>query len=101
MWGKGILLGLWWPCDVHRHSRKQYILIDTHHWPKIGLTMDDREIEQVYQFLKAQIVPSEGQGSNEEEEEKKTNGDEFTSLDEMQRLIDLDATYNSDSQLQD
>jgi len=50
LWGQG-LSNIWWHNDWSRYSRKKCIIIDTNHWPKIGLTMDDKEIEQVYKFI--------------------------------------------------
>ncbi|CAF0777362.1 unnamed protein product [Didymodactylos carnosus] len=50
-WGMA-LSPIWWPADLYRHtSREKYILLDTQQWPKIGLTMNDNEIDQIYYFI--------------------------------------------------
>lgn len=51
MWGMG-LSSIWWHSDMHRNSREYYILLDTNHWPKIGITMDDDDITNVYKLIK-------------------------------------------------
>ena len=52
-WGMA-LSPIWWHCDLRRFSREYYILIQTNQWPQIGLTMDDQQIHQVYQFIEKQ-----------------------------------------------
>jgi hypothetical protein len=55
LWGMA-LTPIWWHCDFSRNSRRYYILLDTGHWPKIGLTMDDDDTVKLYQILKDKIA---------------------------------------------
>lgn len=50
-WGMA-LSPIWWHCDWRRFSREYYILIRTNQWPQIGLTMNDEQIHEVYQFIR-------------------------------------------------
>ena len=54
LWGIA-LSSIWWHADLYRASRQYYILLDTNQWPKIGITMDDNDIIQVYQLIKSKI----------------------------------------------
>jgi hypothetical protein len=54
LWGMA-LSPIWWHSDLHRYQREYCIILDTNHWPKIGLTMDDKDIINVYQFIKQKI----------------------------------------------
>ena len=51
IWGMA-LSPIWWPCDWRRHFREYYILLDTNQWPKIGITMNDNDIINVYKLIK-------------------------------------------------
>ncbi len=53
-WGMG-LSSIWWPSDIRRLGRKYYIILDINKWPRIGLTMDDDEIVDVYQLIQQKI----------------------------------------------
>ena len=53
-WGMGFS-SVWWPSDIRRLSRKYYIILDTNVWPRIGLTMDDKDILDVYEFIQQKI----------------------------------------------
>jgi hypothetical protein len=53
-WGMA-LSSVWWHSDLRRYSRENYILLDTNHWPKIGLTMDDKDIINVYELIKQKM----------------------------------------------
>lgn len=50
-WGMAFS-SIWWPLDIRRQWRKYYIVIDANQWPRIGLTMDDEQIHQVYKLIK-------------------------------------------------
>ena len=54
LWGMAFS-PVWWHSDLRRLSREYYILLDANQWPQIGLTMDDEDILDVYQFLQKQI----------------------------------------------
>ncbi|CAF1092056.1 unnamed protein product [Didymodactylos carnosus] len=55
LWGMA-LSPIWWPADLHRHTgREKYILLDTQQWPKIGITMNDNEIDQIYYFISSKL----------------------------------------------
>ena len=58
MWGMA-LSPIWWHCDFRRHGRESCIILDANQWPKIGLTMDDNDIDNVYQFIKQKINQNE------------------------------------------
>jgi hypothetical protein len=58
MWGMA-LSPIWWHADLRRHGRESCIVLDTNHWPKIGLTMDDNDIAIVYKLIKERINPNE------------------------------------------
>jgi hypothetical protein len=53
-WGMA-LAPIWWHSDWRRYGRKYYIILDTNHWPKIGLTMDDNDIIDVYNLIKQKM----------------------------------------------
>lgn len=53
-WGMA-LSSIWWHADVHRFSREYCIILDTNHWPQIGLTMDDNDINTVYHLIQQKI----------------------------------------------
>lgn len=53
-WGMA-LSPIWWHSDLHRFSRQYYILLDTNKWPKIGITMDDNDIDNVYNLIKQKM----------------------------------------------
>jgi len=57
MWGMA-LSPIWWPADLRRSGRESCIILDTNHWPKIGLTMDDDDIQIVYRLIKEKINPN-------------------------------------------
>jgi hypothetical protein len=46
---------IWWPSDIRRYSRKYYIILDVNQWLKIGLTMDDKDITDVYKLIQQKI----------------------------------------------
>src|SRR5947209_6241557 len=46
---------VWWHPDMRRHFREYYIILDTNQWPKIGITMDDNDIINVYKLIKQNI----------------------------------------------
>jgi hypothetical protein len=50
-WGMA-LSSIWWHSDFHRSSREYYIILDTNNWPKIGITMNDNDIINVYELIK-------------------------------------------------
>jgi hypothetical protein len=50
LWGMA-LSPIWWHSDMHRLGRESCIILDTNHWPKIGLTMDDNDIVNVYNLI--------------------------------------------------
>jgi hypothetical protein len=50
-WGMA-LSPIWWHSDLRRHYREYCIILDTNHWPKIGITMDDNDINNVYELIK-------------------------------------------------
>jgi len=54
LWGMG-LSPIWWHSDMHRNGREYCIILNTNHWPKIGLTMDDKDIINVYHLIKQKI----------------------------------------------
>jgi hypothetical protein len=54
LWGMA-LSPIWWHCDMRRLSRQNYILLDTNQWPKIGVTMDDNDIMNVYYLIRQKI----------------------------------------------
>lgn len=54
LWGMS-LSPIWWPADFYRYSRKYYLLLSTNSWPKIGLTMDDNDIQLVYTLIEKNI----------------------------------------------
>lgn len=58
LWGMS-LTPVWWHCDMSRMERQNYILLDANQWPKIGLTMDDNDISQVYYLIKQKMSGSE------------------------------------------
>ncbi len=49
-WGMA-LSPIWWHSDIRRFCRKYYILLDANQWPKIGITMDDQDIANVYHLI--------------------------------------------------
>jgi hypothetical protein len=53
-WGMA-LTPIWWHCDSKRFSRQNYVRMNVNQWPDIGLTMDDRELEQVYYLIRKQM----------------------------------------------
>ena len=53
-WGMA-LSPIWWHCDIRRLSRKHFLVIDANQWPKIGLTMDNKDIPFVYQLTQQRI----------------------------------------------
>ncbi|CAF3093195.1 unnamed protein product [Rotaria sp. Silwood2] len=53
-WGMS-LTPVWWHYDTKRFMRKNYILLDTNHWPQIGLTMDDNDLINVYYLIKKKM----------------------------------------------
>lgn len=63
-WGMA-LSPIWWHCDMKRLGRKHYILIDANQWPKIGLTMDDNDIINVYNFIRQKILLNQSNISKE------------------------------------
>jgi len=54
LWGMA-LSPIWWHSDMHRLGRESCIILDTNHWPKIGLTMDDNDIVNVYNLIMEKI----------------------------------------------
>ncbi|CAF3433162.1 unnamed protein product, partial [Rotaria sp. Silwood2] len=54
MWGMA-LSSVWWHSDFRRHWREYYIILDTNQWPKIGITMDDNDIINVYKLIKEKL----------------------------------------------
>ncbi|CAF1608738.1 unnamed protein product [Rotaria sp. Silwood1] len=54
IWGMA-LSSVWWHSDLRRHCREYYILLDANQWPKIGITMDDNDIINVYKLIKEKI----------------------------------------------
>ncbi|CAF1290760.1 unnamed protein product [Rotaria sordida] len=71
MWGMA-LSSVWWHADFHRHWREYYILLDTNQWLKIGITMNDDDIINVYKLIKEKI---DSQQSTETSSEKKSFDD--------------------------
>jgi hypothetical protein len=57
-WGMA-LSPIWWHCDMRRLSRKYYILLDANQWPKIGLTMDDNDITNVYNLIRQKMYSNQ------------------------------------------
>ncbi|CAF0956366.1 unnamed protein product [Adineta steineri] len=57
-WGMG-LSAIWWHSDIRRYYRTHYILLETKQWPKIGLTMDDNHIDEIYQLIKQKMNNNE------------------------------------------
>jgi hypothetical protein len=53
-WGMAFS-SVWWHLDIHRHSRKYFIILDTGKWPKIGLTMKDNDTLIVYKLIKQKM----------------------------------------------
>jgi hypothetical protein len=51
MWGMA-LSPIWWHSDLRRHFREFCIILDANQWPKIGLTMDDKDLVDVYKLIK-------------------------------------------------
>ncbi|CAF0985710.1 unnamed protein product [Adineta ricciae] len=51
-WGMG-LSPIWWHSDVQRYYRNYYLLLDTNHWPYIGVTMDDKDILNVFELIQS------------------------------------------------
>jgi hypothetical protein len=68
MWGMA-LAPIWWHSDMRRHTREYYILLDANQWPKIGITMEDEDINNVYQLIKKNM---NGAMSEEEFEHQKS-----------------------------
>jgi hypothetical protein len=66
MWGMA-LSPIWWHSDLHRLSRENCIILDTNHWPKIGLTMDDNDIIIVYKLIKDKMDPNKVSIDDEKE----------------------------------
>jgi hypothetical protein len=54
IWGMA-LSPIWWHSDLRRYRRKYYILLDINKWPKIGITMNDDDIINVYQLIKQKM----------------------------------------------
>lgn len=54
LWGMS-LTPVWWHCDMKRLMRKNYILLDTNHWPLIGITMDDNDLVNVYNLIRQKM----------------------------------------------
>lgn len=46
---------VWWHCDMKRFQRKHYLLINANQWPKIGITMNDDEIFDFYDFIRRKM----------------------------------------------
>jgi hypothetical protein len=65
-WGMA-LSPIWWHCDMKRLSRKYFILIDANQWPKIGLTMDDNDIINVFNLIRQKIFVNQSNNSIEKE----------------------------------
>ena len=94
-WGMA-LSSIWWPLDWHRYSRKYYILLDMNHWPKIGITMDDQDINSVYQLIKQNMNAnqstkiSSGKKSFDDIEQLDTNMNDAMSERELehQKLLE-------------
>jgi hypothetical protein len=66
-WGMG-LSPIWWPSDIRRFWRKYYIILDANQWPQIGITMDDKDIIDVYELIQQKI--NENQSTKPELEKK-------------------------------
>jgi hypothetical protein len=49
---------IWWHCDLRRHWRETYIILDANQWPKIGLTMDNNDTIKVYELIKQKMPPT-------------------------------------------
>ncbi|CAF1195556.1 unnamed protein product [Adineta steineri] len=64
LWGMA-LTPIWWHCDMSRLGRKYYILLDANQWPLIGITMNDNDIEYVYNLIKQKIYSNQSQIYNE------------------------------------
>lgn len=58
LWGMS-LSPIWWHCDMNRYSRKYYIVINGNQWPLIGLTMDDRDIINVFNFIQQKMYENQ------------------------------------------
>jgi len=54
LWGMA-LSPIWWHSDLHRHGREYCIILDANQWPKIGLTMDDKDTINVYKLIKEKM----------------------------------------------
>jgi hypothetical protein len=63
-WGMA-LTPIWWHCDMNRLSRKHYIVLDANQLPKIGLTMDDNDIINVYHLIREKIFSNQSKISVE------------------------------------
>ena len=72
MWGMA-LAPIWWHSDMRRNSREYYILLDANQWPKIGITMDDEDINNVYQLIKKNMDTNQHQKSLESNKAKYAN----------------------------
>ena len=47
---------IWWPLDWLRQWREYYLIIEANQWPKIGITMNDRDIVDVYGLIKQKMA---------------------------------------------
>ena len=57
MWGMA-LSPIWWHCDWKRQTRKSALILQTHQWPQIGLTMDENDLEQLHEILQSKAKNS-------------------------------------------
>ncbi|CAF4789196.1 unnamed protein product [Rotaria socialis] len=64
LWGMA-LSPVWWHCDMKRLMRKNYILLDANQWPLIGITMDDKDIIDIYNFIRQKIYFNQSNFANE------------------------------------
>lgn len=54
-WGMA-MSPIWWHLDIRREWREHFLLVDAGQWPKIGITMDDKDIAKVYDLIKHRMA---------------------------------------------
>jgi len=82
-WGMA-LSSIWWHSDLRRFRRENYILLNTNHWPKIGLTMDDEDIINVYELIKQKMNANQPLEKNLFDSIEKLNANMISSMSEKE-----------------
>ena len=80
-WGMG-LSPIWWHSDVQRYYRNYYLLLDTNHWPYIGVTMDDKDILNVFELIQSGAQSKFLSGLVNEKETKYRDFSEYESYEQ-------------------